>query len=167
MINGTLCYLKSGGETLFLHRNRKGNDIHSGFYVAPGGRPESGERGIDCLIREFEEETGLVVHDPRLKAIATFYNQDRLLGSVTSPEDWLVEIYTATKFSGRLKEEEGRKSPPLWIPDRDVFRYPMHEGDRRIPELFGMEGIFQVLVKYDGTKLTHFNSVRVDISSPR
>ena len=98
MKNATLCYLKVNDKILFLCRNRIASDIHSGLYVTPGGQTEKGERGIDCVLREFEQETGLKLVNPRLKAIVTFYNEGRVMGDKLSPEDWCVEVYTACEF---------------------------------------------------------------------
>lgn len=81
MINATLCYLREGGKTLFLYRNKGEKDIHNGLYVAPGGKTEPGERGIDCIMREFLEETGLTLKDPRLRQVITFHNKGRVMGA--------------------------------------------------------------------------------------
>ncbi|MDO8460385.1 MAG: NUDIX domain-containing protein [Nanoarchaeota archaeon] len=59
MINATMCFLKDKEKILFIYRNKGDNDIHNGRYVPPGGKTERGERGIDCIKREFKEEVGL------------------------------------------------------------------------------------------------------------
>jgi len=161
MINATACYLRDGENVLLLNRNKGNEDIHNGLYVAPGGQTERGERGIDCMLREFEEETGLKLLDPKLRAIVTFFNQGRILGGKENPEDWCVEFYEANKFWGELKAENP-KAIPMWIPKSELSNLRMHEGDRRIIELLREDGIYEVITQYSGEKLTRFDSRRVD-----
>ncbi len=160
MKNATLCYLKVDDKILFLCRNRIASDIHSGLYVVPGGQTERGERGIDCVLREFEQETGLKLVNPRLKAIVTFYNEGRVMGDKLSPEDWCVEVYTACEFSGVLKPESPDQIP-IWVSNNDISSIKMHEGDRKILELLNKDGISEVIVQYEGKKLTRFDQFMV------
>jgi 8-oxo-dGTP diphosphatase len=158
-INGTLCFLKNKSKILFLYRGRK-DDMHGGFYIPPGGHTESGERGIDCIIREFRQETGLKLLDPKLRVIATFYNKDRILGGREDPEDWKVEVYDATRFEGKLKAEY-KECPLLWVEESRMGEMNMYPGDRRIYEVMKNEGIYEVRTKYSGKKLTGFKCARV------
>ena len=160
MIHATMGFLRSDGKTLFLYRNKGEGDIHNGWYVPPGGHIERGERGIDCVVREFREETGLNLIDARLRVISTFYNQGRLLGGKDSPEDWNVEVYEATKFTGELREEHP-KAKPFWIPDSEIATLRMYPGDRKILELFSQEGVYEVLVQYSKEDVTRFEYKRV------
>lgn len=160
MINATMCFLRNNPETLLLYRNKGEGDIHNGWYVPPGGRTERGERGIDCMVREFMEETGLTLINPKLRVIATFYNQGRILGGKESPEDWCVEVYEAREFDGKLKEEHP-KAKPSWIKDADLINIRMYPGDRRILELLSQEGVYEVLTQYDKEDLIRFESQRV------
>jgi 8-oxo-dGTP diphosphatase len=43
MILATLCYVKQGGKTLMVHRNKKPDDIHEGKWNGLGGKFEAGE----------------------------------------------------------------------------------------------------------------------------
>jgi|SRR3989344_1427377 len=163
MINATICFLRDGDLTLLLDRIPGKGDLHHGFYVPPGGKTKEGERGIDCILREFEEETGLTLIEPRLRAIVTFYNKDRVLGDKKDPEDWLVEVYEAKEYTGELKGESP-KARPMWINESDFKDKEMHEGDRRLIKFLydeEKEGVFEVLVKYNGTRVERFESVRV------
>ena len=160
MINATICFLRNNERTLFIYRNKGEEDIHQGFYVPPGGRTERGERGIDCIIREFGEETGLLLINPKLRVIATFYNQGRILGGKENPEDWCVECYGARDFTGELREEHP-KAKPIWVKDYDLSRIRMYPGDRKIFDLFDQEGVFEVIAQYSGEDLANFRSQRV------
>lgn len=155
-----MCFLRNNQETLLLYRNKGEGDIHHGWYVPPGGRTERGERGIDCIAREFKEETGLTLVNPKLRIIATFYNQGRILGGKENPEDWCVEVYEATDFEGKLKEEHP-KAKPIWIKNPDLTNTKMYPGDRKIYELISQEGVFEVVTQYDKEELIRFESQRV------
>ena len=156
-----MCFLKVNREILFLYRNKGDGDIHHGWYVPLGGKTERGERGIDCIAREFEQDsTGLTLIAPKLRGIATFYNQGRILGGNENPEDWCVEVYEAREFRGKLKEEHP-KAKPLWIKDSDLESIKMYPGDRKILELLSQEGVFEVITQYDKENLIRFESKRV------
>ena len=161
MINATMCYLNVDGRTLFLYRNLGEKDIHNGMYVPPGGRTERNERGIDCVVREFREETGLRLINPKLRAIATFYNEGRLMGGKKDPEDWLVEVYQASEFMGDLREEHPQ-AKPIWVPDAALKGLRMHPGDRAIMKRIKRDGVHQILMQYDKKKLIRFEARRVD-----
>ena len=156
-----MCYLRQNGKTLFLYRNKGEGDMHNGRYVPPGGHTERGERGVDCIVREFKAETGLKLKNPVLRAIATFYNEGRILGGKENPEDWCVEVYEATEASGELKEEHP-KAKPIWVPDSDLLKVKMYPGDRMLDNLLRDEkGILEVIIQYQGEKLVRFDWQRV------
>lgn len=160
MINATMCFLREKGKTLFLYRNRGEIDIHNGWYLPPGGHIERGEMGVDCIIREFEEETGLRLIEPKLRVIATFYNQGRIMGGKENPEDWLVEVYESTKYHGELKAEHP-KAKPVWVSDSDLTKLRVYPGERKIFELFKEKGVYQVLVQYAKEDMIRFEEKRV------
>jgi len=161
MINATMCFLRNNRETLLLYRNKGEGDIHNGWYVPPGGRTERGERGIDCILREFIEETGLTLINPKLRIIATFYNQGRsFAGAKENPDDWCVEVYEAREFRGILTEEDP-KAKPIWVRDNDLVNRRIYPGDRKIMKLLNKEGVFEVLTQYTGEKLIRFEANRV------
>jgi len=161
MIYGTMCYLKNGGETLFFCRDYAMDEIHLGFtYTLPGGYLEGGRNSVDCAVREFEEETGLRVIDPRLRVIATFYNEKRIFGK-NEVEDQKFYIYEANAFSGALRE-----GPPegelVWISDNKLPEIKIHGGDRKILELMRQKGLFEVDVRCRGQELVGFEAIRVN-----
>lgn len=120
----------------------------------------SGETGITCVVRECEEETGLTIVNPKIKILATFYNKGRLLGGKESPEDWFVEFYEATEFTGNLKAERSSLTPS-WVEDSKMAYLPMHEGDMKLGELMKQEGIYEVLIQYDKEKLIKFETKKI------
>ena len=104
-----------------LHRGKRPGDIHSGKWNGLGGKLEPGETPEECVVREVREESGLKISRPRFRGVLTFPGFD-------GENDWLVFVYTARRFSGKL----GRTPEGLlrWIPDRDVASLPLWEGDR-------------------------------------
>ena len=156
----TMCYLRRDGETLLLYRNKGARDMHNGMYVPPGGKTHRGERGIDCIVREFKEETGLTLVRPELRIIATFYNKGRVMGGRENPEDWHVKVYQARRFRGRVAGEHPG-AEPRWIKDGDLADISMYPGDRKLIELLGEQGLFEVLLQYDKEALVRFEVQRV------
>jgi 8-oxo-dGTP diphosphatase len=157
MISGTMCFLDCDESILFIYRKGK-NDMHNGFYVPPGGHLERGERSIDCIMREFREETkGAELINPKLRVIATFYNKGRIMNGKKDPEDWRVDIYEANRFSGTIAPEL------VWIPKHKISDINMYEGDRRIMRLMNKNpGIFEAILQYDKEKLIRFDYKKVD-----
>lgn len=158
-VGGTFCFLKNNRRVLFLYRGKK-DDMHGGLYFPPGGHTEPGERGIDCIIREFKEETGLTLIEPKLRVLATFYNKDRVIGKIENHNDWKVEVYEATRFTGKQKQEH-KECPLLWVEESKLENMTMYSGDKKILELMKNRGIYEVRTKYFGKKLTGFKSTRV------
>ncbi len=93
--NATVCYLKKDNKVLMIHFEKKWGHVYS----PPGGKFESGETPLDCMIREFYEETGLTLINPRLQGIS--YWKDSIEG--------MIFIFTAEDYTGTLKDtsEEG------------------------------------------------------------
>ena len=171
-IQATLCYLRYNGKVLFIQRGGGSGDIHDGYFVVPGGRTECSrpeikcERGIDGISREFEEETGLRVIKPRLRAIVTFFNLGRKFGEIVDPEDYKVEVYEASEFTGELKSmSDSKKNKRLvWVDEEKISELNMSEGDRKLYDLLvkNPEGVFEILVKSkEGDKLERFDVARV------
>jgi len=164
MINGTMCFLRSERRTLFIHRTGGEEDIHNGWYVPPGGHTERGERGIDCILREFKQETGLKLEDARLRALITYYNDGRILGGKRNPEDWCVEVYQASRFTGTLREEHPN-AKLTWVADNDLAGLRMYPADREILKLLEREGVHEVIVRYLEEIAIQFEPRRVDIAA--
>lgn len=89
-LNSTACYLKQGNKVLMIKFSNKWGQV----YAPPGGKFESYETPLDCIIREYEEETGLKLINPKLQGIS--YWKDSKEG--------IIFIYTSEKYKGTLKE---------------------------------------------------------------
>ena len=139
----TLCYLKSNGKTLMLHRVKKENDMHEGKWNGLGGKMETGESPEECVVREVREECGLILKNLKLKGIMTFPNFDGV-------DDWYVFVFTANEFEGELLDSnEGNLK---WIDDDKLMDLNLWEGDRIFMNWLDKEGIFSAKFIYDNGK---------------
>ena len=119
MILATLCYITHAGKTLMLHRTKRPGDIHAGKWNGLGGKFLPGESPEECVIREVREESGLEIVQPHLGGLLMFPG--------FKGEDWYVFVFTASEFTGEVREnEEGYlqwiytdelESLPLWPSD--------------------------------------------------
>ncbi len=117
------CYLKVDGKVLMLKYYKKWGKV----YTPPGGKFEEGEtpldkllseetgmpvyiaeEPLDCVVREFLEETGLTLINPRLQGISCW--KDSYEG--------IIYIFVATSYEGELTESEEGKLE--WIDEKDL-----------------------------------------------
>ena len=61
-------------------------------YAPPGGKFETGETPLDCIIREFKEETGLTLINPKLQGISYWYDG----------KEGIIFVYIAEEYKGDL-----------------------------------------------------------------
>ena len=121
-LNSTACYLKKDNKVLMIKFSKKWGQV----YAPPGGKFESGETPLDCIIREYYEETGLTLINPKLQGIS--YWQDKAEG--------IIFVYTAEKYEGKLKEtsEEGELE---WIEIENLTKINQFEQNEKFtPYLF-------------------------------
>jgi len=115
----TNCVLLQENKILLLQKPRRN------WWVAPGGKMETGESIKDSVVREFREETGLYLENPTLKGVFTFVVQK---DNVTESE-WMMFTFFADHYQGQLLKEstEGKLA---WQPTVAIKELPMAEGDR-------------------------------------
>ena len=148
MLLATLCYIKHDGCTLMVHRNKKANDIHEGKWNGLGGKFEAGETPEECIRREVEEESGLVIQNPRLHGLLMF---PRFKGN-----DWYVFVFTATEFSGELIESpEGRLE---WIDDEKMTGLNLWESDHIFLPWLKEGKFFSAKFEYDGDVMQGYDA---------
>ena len=103
-----------------LIAQRPAGKTMAGLWEFPGGKVERGERPEDTLIRELEEELGIVVNDQCLAPL-TF-------ASHSYPEfHVLMPLYVCRRWNGTAAPREGQQL--TWVRPRELRKYPMPPAD--------------------------------------
>ncbi len=129
--NSVACYLKRKNQVLMIHFTKKWGHV----FAPPGGKFESGETPLDCMMREFQEETGLILKHPRLQGIS--YWKDSTEG--------MIFIFVADEATGHLKKET-EEGTLTWISLEELGTIHQFEQNQKFttylfqPEIF--EGKF-------------------------
>lgn len=143
----TLCYVRSNGQTLMIHRIKKAEDMHAGKWNGLGGKLEPGETPEECARREIKEESGLTVGSLQWKGLLTF-------PQFSKQEDWYAFVFVADGFEGELSASaEGELS---WINDGELLALNLWEGDRIFLPWLEQPGFFSAKFNYqDGRLIDH------------
>lgn len=144
MLLTSLCYIEKDGNYLMLHRTKKKNDLNEGKWLGIGGKFEKDESPEECILREAEEETGLILHHPQLRCIVTYVSAGH--------DTEYMHVFTAEDFTGTLKTcSEGELS---WIAKDKILELNLWEGDRYFLERIARPGPFFTLkCCYEGDRL--------------
>ncbi|MFC0274641.1 8-oxo-dGTP diphosphatase [Metabacillus herbersteinensis] len=115
------CVLVKENKVLLLQKPRRG------WWVAPGGKMEQGESIKDAVIREYREETGIYLKNPKIKGIFTILIQDNQ--EIVS--EWMMFTFSASEFNGTNvnHSEEGTIG---WHEIDTISDLPMAPGDYHI-----------------------------------
>jgi len=141
----TLCYIRKDGKTLLLHRIKKANDVHRGKWNGLGGKLLQGESPEECVIREVQEESGLILQGAQLRGLLTF-------PAFSGVKDEYTFLYTAEYFSGELIDSlEGELA---WIDDDRIADLPMWEGDKLFLEWLQQRHFFSAKLTYKEGRLS-------------
>ena len=108
-------------QVLLLKKPRRG------WYVAPGGKMDSGESIYDAAVREFREETGTEPVNTHLKCVYTMVIKDE--ADTVIKDEWMLFTFIADDLIGEPFETtvEGELE---WHPVENLKTLPMAEGDR-------------------------------------
>lgn len=126
--NATACYLKKDDKVLMIKFDKKWGKV----YAPPGGKFESGESPLECITREFLEETGLNLINPRLQGISFWHDT----------VDGIIFVYTAEDYSGNLKvtSEEGQLE---WIKIEDLSTLNQFDQNKYFTPYLFKDNIFE------------------------
>jgi 8-oxo-dGTP diphosphatase len=95
--------------------------------VAPGGKMEPGETAKESCIREFREETGIYLLNPKIKGIFTFVIKEE--DQVVS--EWMMFTFNATESTG-VHLERSEEGILAWHDTEEIKNLPMAAGDYHI-----------------------------------
>jgi 8-oxo-dGTP diphosphatase len=113
------CALVDPDGRVLLAQRPEGKPM-AGLWEFPGGKVETGERPEETLIRELEEELGIVVKEACLAPL-TF-------ASHTYPDfHLLMPLYVCRRWDGTVIAKEGQKL--AWVRPNRLREYPMPPAD--------------------------------------
>ena len=113
------CALVDPDGRVLLAQRPQGKPM-AGLWEFPGGKVESGERPEETLIRELEEELGIVVKEACLAPL-TF-------ASHTYPEfHLLMPLYVCRRWDRMVTAREGQGL--AWVRPNRLREYPMPPAD--------------------------------------
>lgn len=121
-LNATVCYLKKDDKVLMIKFAKKWGQV----YAPPGGKFENGESPLDCIIREFYEETGLTLINPKLQGISYWHDS----------AEGIIFVYVAEEYDGEqtTTSSEGKLE---WIKIDDLLSIKQFDQNEKFtPYLF-------------------------------
>ena len=122
MIRSTCAYLMNGDQVLMLYRNKKKADVNQGYYIGIGGKIEKEESPRACIVREVQEETGLVI------PAGQFHYRGKVYFDSPGYEKETIWLYTAEIHTDRIAVcQEGT---PVFVRKEDIMNLHLWEGDR-------------------------------------
>ena len=145
MINTTLCYIEKENKYLMLHRIKKENDLNQDKWIGIGGKFEDRESPEQCVRREANEETGLILGKCNYRGIITFVS-----------DKWPTEymhLFTCNDFDGQIKEcDEGVLE---WVEKEKIYTLPLWQGDKIFLKLIENDNtpFFSLRLEYKGDTL--------------
>ena len=150
MLMTTICYIRKNGKTLMLHRVKKENDISREKWLGIGGKFEDGESAEECIFREVEEESGLLIKNPRLRGIVMYPQFEK-------NQDELMFLFTAEDFDGEIIDsDEGNL---VWVDDDKIYDLNIWEGDKLLFDWMNQEKFFSGKMIYVDGKLESYQVV--------
>ncbi len=127
-LNSTVCYLKKDNKVLMIRFSKKWGQVYS----PPGGKFESGETPLDCISREYYEETGLTLIDPKLQGISYWKDSN----------EGIIFIYTAENFEGELFDTSIEGSLE-WINVEDLPNIQQFEQNEKFTDYLFKDKLFE------------------------
>ena len=113
------CALVDADGRVLLAQRPQGKPM-AGLWEFPGGKVETGERPEETLIRELEEELGIVVREPCLAPL-TF-------ASHAYPDfHLLMPLYVCRRWEGAVTPREGQTL--AWVRPNKLRDYEMPPAD--------------------------------------
>ena len=105
----------------------------------PGGHVEKGEVFRDAIIREFQEETGLIIDNPVLCGLYHWYREDI---------HNILIVYSANSYKGEINSS--REGEVYWIPLEELKKKDLATGTEHVIKLTESNEIFETVMRPDG-----------------
>jgi 8-oxo-dGTP diphosphatase len=130
-----LSFVFDGDRLLMIHKKRGQG---SGKWNVPGGKIKDNETPEAAVIRETEEETGIIPTDPKQIGILEF--------RFPKGNNWenLCDVFIAKSFTGCLQSETEECSAE-WTPIEKIPYDKLWDSDRRwLPLVFSGEPLHRI-----------------------
>lgn len=131
----TVCYLMENDKVLFIKFNKKWGQV----YVPPGGKMIDAESPIECIIREYQEETGLILKNLKFKGYSYWNWIDKEYG--------IIYIFTAKEYEGTIKEST--EGSLFWIPKEEINNLNQFDMNSKFNDFIFQEGLIEGNFKLD------------------
>ena len=157
-----MTFLISHKKVLMVKKGIRIDDPNSGYFTLPGGKLKDGEKGLSpkgrimAAIRETQEETGIKPLNPTLKGIILFDNEGRIFDNWKNPSDFLVYIYVARKYKGKVRNSE--EGVTYGIPLDKIEELPSNPGDARMYEWLKDGRNFTGVIRHKGNMVDEENT---------
>ena len=144
----TACYLVKENKVLLIKFNKKWGQV----YAPPGGKVKFGETPTECMIREYREETGLTLKNPKLKGIS-YWNW-------CSEESGIIYIYVVEgidSYEGMLTPESDEGTLE-WIDKNELSNIKQFDMNQKFQHCLWEDKIFEgkFLLNQDNTVKEYF-----------
>ena len=138
-----MCMICDGKGNVLVQDKKNHPEWHGWNF--PGGHVEKGEYITPSVIREMEEETGLMIEKPKLCGIKEFHKSK-------DGKRYIVFLYIANQYTGEIKSSK----------EGEVFWYPLSmlrssgkliDGFEEMLSVFTDDDISEVLYQRCGDEL--------------
>jgi len=139
MADSVICYLIVNKRTLLV----KGKyEMDKGYLVPPSGPIIEPETSLDCIKREFQDQTGLTLVKPELDLEVAI--ETKVFGGKNTFE--YIDVYTA-------KDYEGIRPKAAWCSENNllIFREQQKEVNFQIFSYLGKPEIQKLFIQRAGT----------------
>lgn len=138
-----MCMICDGKGNVLVQDKKNHPDWHGWNF--PGGHVEKGEYVTPSVIREMEEETGLVIENPKLCGIKEFHKS-------RDGKRYIVFLYVADRFTGELKPS--KEGDVFWYPlDRLRSSGKLIDGFEEMLSVFTDDAVSEVFYQRNGDEL--------------
>lgn len=161
--HSSLCYIfcsvaEEAKQCLFLHRNKKENDINQGKWTGVGGVFAQGETPEQCVLREVKEETGFSLHNQRYRGLVQFqdgaYEEYMHLFTAWVPGEKVTDAKTKKSSMQLPGLQDCPEGTLAWKPFSQIYSLDRWAGDDIFLRLLEKnQSFFHLKLVYEGENL--------------